>query len=397
MSARKRQFTASERYGVWEAHGHRCVWCREPVIFKYVELDHVLPESLLEDMKKLQTIKTHYGLGNDFEIDDWKNWVPLCRPCNNRKSKKVFEPVPAILEILTTAAKNAPRAAKIAQKYADDLEYSSKIQVLIEEGTRTGKLTKADVREMLKRFAVAAALFYASIENEAEAAAVTDVPISEEIGLKRTPYGFDVVETFKPHIAIASGSMAAKIGLVICGIGILGTGLLVFQFSKNGTDTPAVAPSQVTVPPTSVPPLMPQSTQAIPTVVKQPPPDPYAGYKSFKWQIFQADIPIEVSAQWKNGLFTCRLKMRTEDKYMDSHYLPIRLIVQDRSHRQLFVAKVYANQKSKKLLQQKHINEFGLPEDLGAPVGLFGSMDKITSKTAQAIRWCDIDPHLQEE
>jgi len=110
----KRQFSDEERYAVYTVHGEKCYMCGEPVDLLTMEVDHVIPETLLEDRKRLATILTDYGLPADFNLQAWANWLSACSPCNNRKRSRVFNATPRIQLDLQIAAEKAPKAAALA-------------------------------------------------------------------------------------------------------------------------------------------------------------------------------------------------------------------------------------------------------------------------------------------
>ena len=85
----KYQFSDIERMALWLAHKRRCAHCDDPIMrFKDLEIDHVLPEILLSNPDELEKIKAEYGLGSEFEINSYYNWVPSCIKCNRRKSNR---------------------------------------------------------------------------------------------------------------------------------------------------------------------------------------------------------------------------------------------------------------------------------------------------------------------
>jgi hypothetical protein len=86
----KYQFSDIERMAIWLAHKGRCAYCGKPIPFKDLHIDHILPESLLNNTDKLEEIKTEYGLGSEFEINSYYNWIPSCSKCNRTKSNKVY-------------------------------------------------------------------------------------------------------------------------------------------------------------------------------------------------------------------------------------------------------------------------------------------------------------------
>ena len=69
------RFSTAERFGVWEAHDGMCFWCGEPLEYRHTTVDHVLPESLENDPKKLAAILKSFALALDFKINDFPNSV----------------------------------------------------------------------------------------------------------------------------------------------------------------------------------------------------------------------------------------------------------------------------------------------------------------------------------
>ncbi|MBY5801146.1 HNH endonuclease [Rhizobium leguminosarum] len=115
----KRTFTDAERYAVWTVHSERCWLCEEPVSYNACEVDHIVPESL-EGSDALQAILEGYGLGENFAVNSWANWMPACRRCNGSKGNRVFKATPAIQLRLERAAEKAERAAEVHESYLTD-------------------------------------------------------------------------------------------------------------------------------------------------------------------------------------------------------------------------------------------------------------------------------------
>ena len=75
-----------------------------------MEVDHVIPESLIEKPKELQATLSAFGLPSNFDLNSFANWLPACRPCNGTKSDLVFEPTPVIQVHLQQAIARAADA-----------------------------------------------------------------------------------------------------------------------------------------------------------------------------------------------------------------------------------------------------------------------------------------------
>jgi 5-methylcytosine-specific restriction endonuclease McrA len=112
----KHDFSDPERYAVYTVHGERCYLCREPIDLFTMEVDHIIPETLLDEPVELAKVLAEFGLPGDFDLESYQNWMPSCRPCNNRKKAMVFRPAPIILVELQKAAEKAGKAAERAEQ-----------------------------------------------------------------------------------------------------------------------------------------------------------------------------------------------------------------------------------------------------------------------------------------
>src|SRR5262245_25606081 len=79
-------FNLPERWAVFSTHGTRqgtkCWLCDEPVNFRDMEVDHILPESLFDAPAALQTALEAFGLSPKFELNSFENWLPSHPRCN---------------------------------------------------------------------------------------------------------------------------------------------------------------------------------------------------------------------------------------------------------------------------------------------------------------------------
>jgi hypothetical protein len=125
-------FREAEKVAIWRGDGEKCFYCRIPVPYRELQVDHIVPEkipsSALADLKSV--------LSANFEINAIQNWVTCHQGCNIRKSVFVFETT-ALLYYIQMASK---RAEKV-QKIMDDFEVKrqngrllSTLRVRIEKG-----------------------------------------------------------------------------------------------------------------------------------------------------------------------------------------------------------------------------------------------------------------------
>lgn len=151
MNRKKRKFTYAERYAVWHCNGQKCWWCQEPLRLFEVTVDHVLPESLLDNDSLRERVLTDYGLPKDFNINGYENWLPCHSHCNQSKSKKLPAFVPGNKAILDGLARTAGKAARIAESVISNVS-KDKVFKAIFAGLEQRTLSLRDLDELLQAF-----------------------------------------------------------------------------------------------------------------------------------------------------------------------------------------------------------------------------------------------------
>lgn len=151
---KKRKFTVPERFAVWSHHEKRCWHCLEPLPFRECTIDHVIPESLLDDLDALRGVIEQYGLPNSFNVNGYENWLPCHIRCNQSKGAAVPAFVPghkAILDGLIAAAPKVAASAKTeAQRPAGD-KILAKVEIAVEaKRIDLDELKKVARAEMVK-------------------------------------------------------------------------------------------------------------------------------------------------------------------------------------------------------------------------------------------------------
>ncbi|BBU69335.1 HNH endonuclease [Fluviibacter phosphoraccumulans] len=124
------KFSPAERAAIYSTHGEKCYLCNEPLNLKTMEVDHVIPESLIEKPKELQATLSAFGLPSNFDLNSFANWLPACRPCNGTKNDLVFEPTPIIQVHLQQAIAKAADAQALTAETVSKRKIANALNVL---------------------------------------------------------------------------------------------------------------------------------------------------------------------------------------------------------------------------------------------------------------------------
>ncbi|WP_339492913.1 HNH endonuclease [Pseudomonas sp. EA_15y_Pfl2_R67] len=144
------KFSPAERAAIYSTHGEKCYLCNEPLNLKTMEVDHVIPESLIEKPKELQTTLNAFGLPSNFDLNSFANWLPACRPCNGTKNDLVFEPTPIIQVRLQRAIAKAADAQALAAETISKRKITNALIVL--ERARDDGMLDDEVIQTLSEF-----------------------------------------------------------------------------------------------------------------------------------------------------------------------------------------------------------------------------------------------------
>lgn len=143
----KYSFSNSERYAVYTIHTEKCYLCTKPIDLASMEVDHILPEQLLENKKLLKSTLESFGLTESYNINSYENWMPSCRRCNNKKSQIIFKPTP-IVQIELQKAKNK---AKKVEKLVNDTVSKQKVSRalnIVKQAFNSGELSDSQIEEI---------------------------------------------------------------------------------------------------------------------------------------------------------------------------------------------------------------------------------------------------------
>jgi hypothetical protein len=146
MTPRK-QLSRPERFGLWKAWDGCCAWCAEKVVFKDVQIDHLIPLDVVASDEARKEIVSRYSLPADFDFSGLENLVPSCSRCNRLKSSQVFEPSPALILFISSVRLKAGLARHIANTFIAD-EKKEKLLAKVEAAVQRGDITESDISEL---------------------------------------------------------------------------------------------------------------------------------------------------------------------------------------------------------------------------------------------------------
>ena len=151
MKRPKIRFSYAERYAVWFCDGQKCWWCKKPLRLIDVTIDHVLPESLLDDDASRKRVFNEYGLPRSFNINGFENWLPCHNHCNQGKSNRTPSFVPGNKAVLDKLADTASRAERMANSVASDVA-KDKVFKTVFAALEQRTLSLQDLDDLLKGF-----------------------------------------------------------------------------------------------------------------------------------------------------------------------------------------------------------------------------------------------------
>ena len=91
-SYQKQGIPRIKRAALWRAYkSERCSYCRLPMDYTDVWVEHIVLEKTLKDASEWEKRKLEYGLNDDFKINDYENWIPVHWWCNHDRGETIWE------------------------------------------------------------------------------------------------------------------------------------------------------------------------------------------------------------------------------------------------------------------------------------------------------------------
>jgi HNH endonuclease len=154
------------RIGLWEAHKRRCIYCGEPLSYRQVEIDHLIPRHLSAKKDELREILSELKLPENFDLNDRHNLLPVHAHCNREKSGSVFR-ADTVLYYLERTAGLADEVTRHEQIYlrksrGDRVLAALQLALALDELTPKQVLEILDTRTLAKQFEVVGAIEFAN-------------------------------------------------------------------------------------------------------------------------------------------------------------------------------------------------------------------------------------------
>ena len=160
----KYKFSSTERFVIWKTYSYRCFHCGQPLKWRDLTVDHLLPECLLYRPDYFDAIKDEYSLKSDYSINEFGNWVPAHDRCNNRKSNFV----PYRSELFAKKIEKVIIFSNIARKVFDRLlkqRHKDKILAKILSKLENSTINTADLYQLIEKSTI---LYFGLPETEPE-------------------------------------------------------------------------------------------------------------------------------------------------------------------------------------------------------------------------------------
>jgi hypothetical protein len=144
----KYKFNSAQKWAIWKTLGPNCRWCNEPVKYHHAQIDHILPESLEDDKKKLDRLIKIYSLKTDFDLNSFFNWIPIHSGCNQSKGADIFDAAPFIGQLLQRVAAKVPEIVIVHDEMAKEPK-AGKVLAALERSILDELVTEEQVNEIL--------------------------------------------------------------------------------------------------------------------------------------------------------------------------------------------------------------------------------------------------------
>lgn len=148
-SMARQYFTNIDRRAFFEAYEGRCFYCGQPLTYKEIELDHLVPLSL-EDTDRRWTTFAELGLPVSYDIRGDQNIVVACSECNSDKRALLLNPNRMAI-MLAKAEGRVATIQQLREKYSRVVT-SDKLVLALIAAYEKGTTTPAEVDRLLHKY-----------------------------------------------------------------------------------------------------------------------------------------------------------------------------------------------------------------------------------------------------
>jgi hypothetical protein len=185
------------RLALFLAWGQRCVWCKLPLTFRDMEVEHLIPKSLADE--KLTAVLTQHGLPDDYDLYATANLAPSCGGCNSGKGARLPPDTPIVSLLLELARERAPKIEADAQAFATQQKVDVALGVIMataESGALDGE-AKSMLRDAVDTLAPV-------LEDAFDSDATFKVALHPAMSLLFEPTRWRIVSVQSPEVATVS-------------------------------------------------------------------------------------------------------------------------------------------------------------------------------------------------
>lgn len=130
------------RSALWIAYDKKDVYTGDLLRYREMEVDHIIPQELYKDEKRITEILVSLGLNKDFEKDSLENFVPTRRGPNSFKSDSID--LVLIRNTLNKARSMKPKVEKLINDYnkeSDLISAATKVALLADNEEKKQDVT----------------------------------------------------------------------------------------------------------------------------------------------------------------------------------------------------------------------------------------------------------------
>lgn len=131
------------RQAIWEAHDKRCAYCGDPLSYKDLALDHIIPQA--EDLNRASAM---FGLGAEFDFDGPENLLPTCARCNRQKSDRMSNLT--IVSHFIELAQGRRKEVLTIYRRVTKQDHGEAVRALVLGSLESGTLTEEIIKELIK-------------------------------------------------------------------------------------------------------------------------------------------------------------------------------------------------------------------------------------------------------